>query len=225
MAECQLVLSGKESTLCSEADRPAHYEKCDMGECPRWDYGAWSECERGTVFNEENERACGVPGVRRRLVVCRNATDGTVLDDGKCNHQHRAVTKPADSEPCVTRQCVSWITGNWSNCELNSCTVIRLVRCGFSNGTFLADAECKATAKPAYLAECERHADCDRHMIKKLVFTYHSSTSHKPTKTTKKITITTTTTTTSTTVSYILKEKWSKVNLYIDYSTDSLNFN
>jgi hypothetical protein len=142
--ECQLE-NGEKSTACAEDKRPDAYEKCDMGECPQWDFGIWSACEA----------KCG-EGVRRRLVVCRSRPDGKLLLNNACQEN----LKPADTIKCYGPPCPGWQSGNWSTCDSKTCTMVRSVRCSLPDGVIVTDSNCDRTKKPAYIAECEKKSDC-----------------------------------------------------------------
>lgn len=123
-----------------------HYEPCEAGECPHWQYGSWSSCS--------NE--CG-EGIRRRLLVCL-APDGLVTSESACVAEQR----PDDYERCVghAASCSRWTTSLWSDCDFKTCTKVRTVYCAHENGTRLLESECNKTDKPNYIAECDSRASC-----------------------------------------------------------------
>lgn len=136
--ECRFP-NGKPSSLCKSDLKPSYYEQCDAGECPKWQYGAWSTCSSD----------CG-EGLRRRLVVCRNSS-GVIFDDKNCDLSN----KPEETTNCTGHMCAKWIVGNWSQCYFKTCTMIRSIRCGFENGTSMPDSYCDKSEKPNYVSDCK----------------------------------------------------------------------
>lgn len=92
----------KPSGLCKPELKPEYYEQCDAGECPKWEFGDWSECSS----------SCG-EGFKRRLVVCR-FNNGTVINESKCKSQD----KPELTLKCSEHSCGIWTAGNWSNVNI-----------------------------------------------------------------------------------------------------------
>ncbi|RNA19970.1 A disintegrin and metallo ase with thrombospondin motifs 20, partial [Brachionus plicatilis] len=155
--ECR-TNDGHFSDKCRNEDRPDYYEKCDVGPCPSWEYGHWSACST----------QCG-NGIRERLVACR-FQNGTFLDDDNCDQRQ----KPINKTSCSGNFCANWISGNWSDCELETCSRIRKVYCAFENGTILSDENCNLKEKPGNLIQCPSWITCNRYqssMLKSVMTT------------------------------------------------------
>lgn len=161
--EC-LTVSGQKSNDCDTREKPAYYEPCDAGECPQWEHGEWSRCSVDCSINDE------LSGFQQRQVVCRNSRDGSIVTDENCN----PMTKPETTIRCKGNNdtlCSDWIVSNWTNCDYKSCTRVRSVRCGLSNGTLLDEKECNKTTRPNHLSDCENRAECNYYIIKLAVKT------------------------------------------------------
>lgn len=95
--ECRLP-NNATSLKCKREEKPEYYEQCYAGDCPKWEFGAWSGCSA----------RCG-EGYMRRLVVCRN-NEGNILDEASCEPSD----KPDAIQNCRGETCGKWYPGEWS---------------------------------------------------------------------------------------------------------------
>lgn len=146
--ECKSNRNESSPDRCKPETQPEYYEKCDAGECPKWQYGAWSTCST----------ECG-DGVKRRLVVCVGS-NGLVTEDKFCDKSER----PQDYQKCAGQGCARWATATWSDCDFKTCTKVRSVYCALENGTRLSESTCNKSDKPNYIAECDSRASCNHYL-------------------------------------------------------------
>uniref|UniRef100_A0ACB8FPN3 Uncharacterized protein n=1 Tax=Sphaerodactylus townsendi TaxID=933632 RepID=A0ACB8FPN3_9SAUR len=91
---------GRSASFCDVTMKPPASKNCDLGPCPRWNYGNWGECTQ----------TCG-DGVKTRLVICQ-LPNGQVLSDQNCE----TLEKPPNAAQCNLHSCpdeVSWHRGPW----------------------------------------------------------------------------------------------------------------
>ncbi|XP_054845182.1 A disintegrin and metalloproteinase with thrombospondin motifs 20 [Eublepharis macularius] len=128
---------GRSASYCDETMKPPDSKNCDLGPCPRWNYGNWGECAQ----------TCG-DGIKTRLVICQ-LPNGQVSSDQNCE----ILEKPPDTAQCNIHACpdeVSWHRGPWKLCSV-SCgkgLKYRDVFCVNNFQTQLGDNACKRLKKP-----------------------------------------------------------------------------
>jgi len=126
---------------CSNLPRkPIEYETCSLNACPEWTVEPWSPCPV----------TCGA-GMQHRLVMCKNREE--LVSPEKCN----GLNRPSTTMQCHLMACPSvtsknlaqspgsatWIPSDWAQCDLQTCTQTRTVRCIDSmNGRLIPLREC-----------------------------------------------------------------------------------
>lgn len=135
---CQFE-NGSLSQFCSIMAQPKLYEACNQEECPRWIVENWTECSK----------KCGL-GFKKRQVIC--ARFNKTISDTECRFNQR----PSEIEQCLIMECPKWHTGEWTECDINECKMIRHVNCKFDNNTIAPDnGLCDFERKPEETRECE----------------------------------------------------------------------
>ncbi|CAG0912271.1 unnamed protein product [Notodromas monacha] len=154
--------------ICAESlgSKPALTEKCDGAQ--KHENITESEDEKPVVVVDTSkphffanpwlpcDALCG-NGKRRRDVVCRKISNGTVeiMDDLECHKLH----KPAETESCSGPPCggVDWIEADWNGCEKTCGQEVetRDVFCVSFDGSKVADKFCSQDRKPNDSKPCE----------------------------------------------------------------------
>ncbi|XP_021098766.1 A disintegrin and metalloproteinase with thrombospondin motifs 20 isoform X3 [Heterocephalus glaber] len=96
--------NGQSVSLCDTASKPPETKNCDLGPCPRWNYGSWGECTQ----------TCG-GGIKSRFVICQ-FPNGQVSQEHSCE----MLSKPPSVAQCHVHACpdeVSWHRGPWKWCS------------------------------------------------------------------------------------------------------------
>ncbi|XP_063110653.1 A disintegrin and metalloproteinase with thrombospondin motifs 20 isoform X1 [Cavia porcellus] len=96
--------NGQSASFCDAASKPPESKHCDLGPCPRWNYGSWGECTQ----------TCG-GGIKSRFVICQ-------FPNGQVSQEHNCETlnKPPSVVQCHVHACpddVSWRRGPWKSCS------------------------------------------------------------------------------------------------------------
>ncbi|VDN31904.1 unnamed protein product, partial [Gongylonema pulchrum] len=87
---------------CELAMREKTEKECNRMPCPKWVYGAWSECSR----------SCD-GGVRVRHASCQDAA-GREVYTNLCNNKEKH-----DREKCNEQICAQWRFGKWGSCSVS----------------------------------------------------------------------------------------------------------
>ncbi|XP_039986255.1 ADAMTS-like protein 1 [Xiphias gladius] len=143
-----VTLDGKEvqPTMCQHIQKPITSPvPCNRQDCsPRWLVSEWSKCSA----------SCG-SGWKQRQVSCQQLdARGAVrtLSTAACERMSR----PTDTEQCITNNCPTWVTSPWGKCSgrcLGPTTVQkRSVICQHSNGSLYTD--CDLRDRPVSVRNC-----------------------------------------------------------------------
>ncbi|CAF3570110.1 unnamed protein product [Adineta steineri] len=126
---------------CAQLPRkPVDQEICNLNPCPTWFTDPWSPCPV----------TCGT-GMQHRLVMCKNREE--MVSPEKCNGLNRPeTTKQCYTIPCrtgtgkdnnISPATATWIPSEWAQCDLQTCTQKRTVRCiDAMNGRILPMWDC-----------------------------------------------------------------------------------
>lgn len=142
-------VSGVNAT-CDQRTKPVVTENCNLGQCPMWYTGRWTQCSR----------TCG-SGIRRRAVACFSMITRKRLEDSACN----VTLKPAGQEDCTVMECfpqARWRKGEWSKCSVY-CGLggkTRDVWCSTKDGTRVPDVHCASERKPRTQRPCNKKQRC-----------------------------------------------------------------
>lgn len=134
LVEC--VVEDTKSSACDTGTKPAAQASCNLGQCPQWKIGEWTECSV----------TCG-SGIKQRKIECVSGVDAL------CDER----TKPLATAKCDLGRCPRWHTGRWTACSRTCGKGIkrRAVGC-FSMTTRkqISDEACEPKLRPATQLEC-----------------------------------------------------------------------
>ncbi|XP_039770670.1 A disintegrin and metalloproteinase with thrombospondin motifs 20 [Ornithorhynchus anatinus] len=135
--------NGRSASYCVETAKPPESRDCDIGPCPRWNYGSWGECSQ----------TCG-GGIKTRLVICQ-LPNGEMSSDQNCE----ILDKPPTMEQCQVHACpdgASWYRGPWKSCSASCGKGIKYrdVHCMSKSQNILDDERCSLSWKPRTHKAC-----------------------------------------------------------------------
>ncbi|XP_074610402.1 A disintegrin and metalloproteinase with thrombospondin motifs 20-like isoform X2 [Acropora palmata] len=130
------VRGSEKNLACDPLSKPPTRANCNLGMCPYWKIGEWTECSV----------TCG-EGVQKRKVMCISGVKAS------CDN----TTKPTGTAQCNRRSCPFWRTGRWTRCS-RTCGIgikRRAVACfSMVSRKRLLDSACDLTRKPAWQEDC-----------------------------------------------------------------------
>ena len=98
-------------SLCSQADKPAAQEECNLGQCSdlEWYYSTWTSCSQ----------PCGNTGTQRRRALCRERATGLLVPYSRCVGASASPgAQDTTVRECNRRTCEPYyyLAGPWGTC-------------------------------------------------------------------------------------------------------------